>query len=61
MRVGQVTGSLPLHEHERLAAKPGFKPILFRTAAADGAMLEAYQKAVVKWTQRDRCAACPVA
>ena len=49
-----MSGSLPLLDEETQLQKPQFKPILFRTAAADGAMLEAYHRAVEHWEQRRR-------
>ena len=49
-----MTASLPLLEDEARLQKPQFKTIMFRTAAADGAITEAYQRAVERWEQRQR-------
>ena len=55
LHCAQVTSSLPLLDEETRLQKPQFKPILFRTVTADGAMLEAYHRAVERWEQRHRC------
>ena len=51
-----MTASLPLLDEETRLQKPQFKTIMFRTVAADGAMMEAYHRAVERWEQRQRSA-----
>ena len=51
-----MTASLPLLDDETRLQKPQFKTIMFRTVAADGAMMEAYHRAVERWEQRQRSA-----